>query len=51
MSPAETETARRRGEALAALGDISGARRFLERAAAAGSGAAAGGLLVVVGCR
>lgn len=41
MSPAETETARRRGEALAALGDISGARRFLERAAAAGSGAAA----------
>jgi len=33
MSPAETETARRRGEALAALGDISGARRFLERAA------------------
>jgi len=41
MSPAETETARRRGEALAALGDISGARRFLERAALAGSGEAA----------
>ena len=40
MSPAEVEAARRRGEALAALGDISGARRFLERAALAGSGAA-----------
>lgn len=35
------EAARRRGEALAAIGDISGARRFLERAARAGSGAAA----------
>jgi len=41
MSPAEVEAARRRGEALAALGDISGARRFLERAALAGSGSAA----------
>ena len=41
MSPSEIEAARRRGEALAALGDFSGARRFLERAALAGSGAAA----------
>lgn len=41
MSPADIETARRRGEALVALGDISGGRRFLERAALAGSGAAA----------
>jgi hypothetical protein len=31
----------RRGEALLAIGDISAARRFLERAAAGGSGAAA----------
>ena len=41
MSPSEIETARRRGEELAALGDISGARRFLERAALAGNGPAA----------
>jgi TPR repeat protein len=31
----------RRGEELLAIGDISGARRFLERAAASGSGRAA----------
>jgi TPR repeat protein len=30
-----------RGEALMAIGDISGARRFFERAAASGSGTAA----------
>jgi TPR repeat protein len=30
-----------RGEALMAIGDISGARRFFERAAASGSGAGA----------
>jgi TPR repeat protein len=30
-----------RGEALMGIGDISGARRFFERAAASGSGAAA----------
>jgi TPR repeat protein len=41
MSPEDIEAARRRGEALAALGDISGARRFLERAALGGSGPAA----------
>jgi hypothetical protein len=41
MSSSAVEAARRRGEALVALGDISGARRFLERAALSGSGAAA----------
>lgn len=41
FSPAEIEAARRRGEALVALGDMSGGRRFLERAALAGSGPAA----------
>lgn len=41
LSAADIEAARRRGEALASVGDISGARRFLERAARAGSGAAA----------
>jgi TPR repeat protein len=41
MGPSDIEAARRRGEALVALGDISGARRFLERAALAGSGPAA----------
>jgi hypothetical protein len=41
MNPALRDAMLRRGEALAALGDISGARRFLERAAEGGSAAAA----------
>lgn len=41
LTPTEIEAARRRGEALASVGDFSGARRFLERAAQAGSGPAA----------
>ncbi|WP_135468224.1 hypothetical protein [Crenalkalicoccus roseus] len=41
VDPAVTEALLRRGEALLALGDISAARRFFERAAAVGSAEAA----------
>ncbi len=39
--PAQLAVMLRRGEALMAIGDIMGARRFFERAAASGSAAAA----------
>ncbi|MCC7283484.1 MAG: hypothetical protein IT556_13955 [Acetobacteraceae bacterium] len=41
VPPALIDVLIRRGETLLAIGDISGARRFLERAAASGSGRAA----------
>jgi hypothetical protein len=41
MDPALRDSMLRRGQALVAIGDISGARRFLERAAQGGSAAAA----------
>jgi TPR repeat protein len=41
MDPAVRDAMLRRGEALLMIGDISGARRFLERAADGGSAAAA----------
>jgi TPR repeat protein len=44
MDPALMEAMERRGEALLRVGDISGARRFFQRAAEGGSAAAALGM-------
>lgn len=41
IDPAALDALLRRGDALLALGDVSGARRFYERAAEAGSAAGA----------
>jgi TPR repeat protein len=59
MPPAVIGAMLLRGEALLALGDISGARRFFERAAASGNGPAAlamggtydPGVLATIGAR